>query len=491
MPAKTIAIIGAGPGGLSAAMLLAHRGHKVVVFEKNADVGGRNAALKLGRYTFDLGPTFHLMPQVLERVFALAGRRTEDCLTMKRIDPLYRLRFPGKPDFLPCVDREEMVRRIDALFPGDGEGFRRYMRREAVRAERMIPCLEVPYGSPWNYLRPRMLRALPHLDAHRSVYDVVSRYFRHEEMRIAMTFQAKYLGMSPWQCPGTFAFLSYVEHAWGIFHPIGGLNRISHAMAEVAREEGAEIRLATPVRRIVVRDGAARGVELESGERFDADEVVVNADFAYAMTHLVDAADRRTYTDADLARRPYSCSTFMLYLGLRGRYEIPHHNIIFARDYRRNVEEIVGGVLSEDFSFYLQNASVTDPTLAPDGHSTLYVLVPVPNTGAPIDWERRKDAFAERVLSEIERRTELSDLRSRIEVSRAISPLDWERDANVYRGAVFNLAHSVDQMLYFRPHNRFEEFGNCTIVGGGTHPGSGLPTILQSGMICADLIGAA
>jgi phytoene desaturase len=470
-------------------MILARRGYRVRVFEKEAHVGGRNAALRAGPYTFDTGPTFLMVPQVLDEVFALAGAHVRDHLDLKRLDPLYRLQFSDGKEFRPAVDHDETARRIDELSPGEGAAYYRYLSYESRKIDAVFPCLRVPYDKPWHYLRLRLFKALPRIDLHKSVYGCVARFFKNEDLRIAFTFQAKYLGMSPWACPGVFSILSGFEHLHGIFHPIGGLFRVSEAMANIARGHGATITLSAPVRRVIVHNGRARGVELESGERVEADAVVLNADFAYAMTHLVDPRDRRRYTDDNLRRRAYSCSTFMLYLGVDGRWDAPHHNIFFSNDYHRFVGDIGAGRLSDDPSFYVQNASVTDPTLAPPGKSTLYVLVPVPNNSSGIAWTADQvAAMRDRVLAQFARRAGIPDLHRRIEVERIITPRDWEAKANVYNGAVFNLAHTLGQMLYLRPHNRLEEFDGCYLVGGGTHPGSGLPTIYESGRIAADLI---
>jgi phytoene desaturase len=223
-----------------------------------------------------------------------------------------------------------------------------------------------------------------------------------------------------------------------------------------------------------------------------ADEVVLNSDFGYSMTHLAEPGTLRKWHGRKLEKARLSCSTFMLYLGLKQRYEFPHHNIVFAEDYRRNVEEVFERqTLSADMSFYVQNATPTDPSLAPEGKSTIYVLVPVPNLRTGIDWDRESGPMRERVLDVLARRTELGDVRDQIEVEKVITPVDWEQEYHVYEGATFNLAHNLTQMLWFRPRNRFEEWGHSYLVGGGTHPGSGLPTIYESGRISANLICAA
>ncbi|MDQ7798992.1 MAG: phytoene desaturase family protein [Candidatus Edwardsbacteria bacterium] len=492
MPKKKIIIIGAGPGGLTAGMLLAHRGHQVEMYEKKEEVGGRNAPIKLGEFTFDTGPTFLMLLEVLEEIFKETGRKMEDCLELKKLEPLYRLRFDGKDDFFPSGDEDKMAGEIEKRFPGDGQNYLRFKKEEGKKFDRVYPCLKVPYGSFLSYLKPRFIKAIPRLDPFASVYDRLASYFKHEHLRIAMTFQAKYLGMSPWQCPATFTILSIIEHRFGIYHPIGGLNRISQAMAKAVIEDGGKIHLSTPVRRVIIENRVAVGILLENGQEVRGDAVIINPDFAWAMSHLIAPQDRRKYTDQKLRKMEYSCSTFMLYLGLDKLYDIPHHNVIFAEDYRDNVEDIVHRqALSSDPSVYIQNASITDPTLAPKGKSALYVLVPVTNQTSGIDWQKERRAFRDRVIGIIMKKTELKDLDQHIEVEKIITPADWQQEYGIYNGATFNLSHKISQMLSFRPHNKFEEFDNCYLVGGGTHPGSGLPTIYQSGRIAAELINTS
>lgn len=486
---KKVIVIGAGPGGLASAMILAHRGYEVTVYEKQPHVGGRTSCLEVGDFRFELGPTFVMLPEIFEEVFALSGKKFAEYVQWTRLETMYRLRYGDGRDFHVFFDKDKLREEIARVFPGDEKGYDCYLVEQKRKFDLMYPCLKVPYHRWYHYLRWKLIKAFPYMDNFVSVHDVLGRYFRHEDMKISMSFQSKYLGMSPWSCPGAFTILSYVEHAFGIYHPQGGVHKIPEAMAKVAEENGARIVLGKGISKLLIEDGRATGVVFPDGGIDRADFVVMNADFAKGMTDLVPDDTRSRWSHRRLAKRPYSCSTFMLYLGLDKKYDIPHHNIVFAGDYRRNVEEIFeNGSLPQDPSIYIQNASATDASLAPEGKSTLYVLVPVPNLDTPIDWDKEKAAYRDLVLAKIAEKTELTDIAAHIEVERVITPADWDRQADVYKGAVFNLAHTLRQMLYLRPHNRFENIPGLYIVGGGTHPGSGLPTILESGRIAADLI---
>lgn len=482
-----IIVVGAGPGGLTAGMILAKRGFDVTIVEQGAKVGGRNSALEIDGFVFDIGPTFLMMRYILDEVFELAGKKSEDYLDFSYLDPMYRLDFQGmQVEVTP--DHERMKEQIRRHFPGEEAGLDAFLRAEGLRYEKMAPCLQKDYSRFSAMLSKEMRRALPHLSLGKTLFGNLGRYFRNETLRTCFTFQAKYLGMSPWQCPAAFTIIPYVEHAHGIYHVRGGLSRISDAMAAVAAGHGAAIRLASRVRQIIVEHGAAKGVVLENGEELRADAVVINADFAHAMSTLFAPGVLRKYAPERLPQKQYSCSTFMLYLGLDTLYQEPHHAIYFAKDYHENIQDIaVRGKVSEDLSIYVRNASITDPDLAPPGKSAVYVLVPVPNNQAAIDWPAIQGTVRNRVIQRIKERTSMKDIEDHIVVERVITPADWAQNS-VYMGATFNLAHTLKQMLYFRPHNQFDEVGRCYLVGGGTHPGSGLPTIYESGRISANLI---
>ncbi len=482
-----IGIVGGGPGGLACGMLLAHNGFDVTLLEKGEGVGGRNALLKAGNFRFDVGPTFLMMKFVLDELFKLCGRKSTDYLKFRLLDPMYQLSFPDF-NIQMSSNKEKMKNELNRVFPGNEKGLEHFYSRESKRYQKIMRNLYRDYSSLLSYLSPKLIAALPSLFFSGSIYENLGRYFEDERLRICFTFQSKYLGMSPWECPAAFTMIPFVEHEFGIYHVIGGLNQISKAMATVIEEEGGTVLTNREVEKIVIRGRTANGIQLKGGDTVWFDELVVNADFGYAMTKLIKPALLSKYSSNNIRKKRFSCSTFMMYLGISKKYTAPHHNIIIAEDYRANLDDIYGGSLSKEYSFYMQNASVTDDTLAPPGKATIYLLVPVPNNFSQIDWGREKEAFKENLLEAVEKRTPMDDIRDHIEVEEIITPYQWEHDYNVYEGATFNLAHNLSQMLYFRPHNRFEELKNLYLVGGGTHPGSGLPTIYISGLVTARLI---
>jgi phytoene desaturase len=485
---KRVLIVGAGPGGLATAMLLAKAGCEVTIIEKQPRVGGRTSLIEGDGFHFDLGPTFFLYPQILDEIFTAVGRNLRREVPMKRLDPQYRLIFGAGGELLCSSDVERMVAEIAKIAPADAPEFRRFMSYNRVKLEKFAPCLQTPFSSWTDLLQARMLAVLPYLKPWKSLHAELAGYFKDPRLQLAFTFQSKYLGMSPFQCPSLFSILSFLEYEHGIWHPIGGCNALSHGMARVAGELGVTLRLNEPVTEILFDGRRAVGVRTAQGE-YRADAVVVNADFGHAMTTLVPNQLRRRWPDATIARKRFSCSTFMLYLGIEGRCdELQHHNIYVAKNYRQNLDEIENQhVLTEDPSFYVENPSRTDDTMAPPGHSALYVLLPVSHQHPNIDWGKERERYRQVALRQLAK-VGLADLERRIRFERIVTPVEWENKVGIYRGATFNLAHSLGQMLHLRPRNRFEEFERMYLVGGGTHPGSGLPVIFESARISAKLL---
>ena len=484
---RSTTIVGAGPGGLAVALLLAAKGIAVTVFERDDVVGGRTRTIDApGGYRFDIGPTFFLYPRVLAAIFETCGERLEDHVKLERLDPQYRLVFEGGGELRASPNVDKLTEEIARIAPEDAKQIPRFFAHGRAKLKLFEPVLEQAFHTRRSLVSRAMLAALPKLQPFTTVDGELRRFFKDPRVRLAFSFQTKYLGMSPFQCPSLFSILSFLEYEHGVYHPVGGCGAVSEAMAGLARRKGVNIRLGTAVERVLYEGGEARGVAV-GGHEIRSDAVVVNADFANAMPKLVPEAARPRWRDAKIGKARLSCSTFMMYLGIEGRLpeSLPHHSILLAKDYARNIREISDGVLSEQPSIYVQHAGFTDGGMAPPGHSSLYILAPVPNLRAGIDWDSARAGFRALVLQRLAL-LGIPDLTDRIRYEKIVDPRDWRDDYSVYEGATFNLSHDLGQMLFFRPHNRFGH--GLYLVGGGTHPGSGLPVIYEGARITARLL---
>jgi len=491
-----VAIIGAGPGGLATAMLLAAKGIKVTVYEAAPAIGGRTTRLSLDdgddRYTFDTGPTFFLMPYVLDEIFAACGRRLMDYVNLTRLDPMYRLvmgRQGQSPITINCTqDVQAMSAQISReIDPHDGPAFAAFIADNRRKLTAFEPVLRKPFRSFLDLLDPKLLAALPHLGPTRSVYGDLTRRFKSEYTKLITSFQSKYLGMSPMKCPSLFTILPFIEYEYGVWHPQGGCNALMAGMARVCDELGVEIRCSEPVERIGFAGRRAESVTTSRGT-FRHDHIVINADASYAIKNLIPASLRTGlfgWSDRKLDSMGYSCSTYMLYLGLNGKLNLPHHTIYISERYQQNLADISdNGVLSHDPSVYACNTAATDHTMAPDGKSALYVLVPTPNMrDGKIDWATQGPALRQQALARISTLAG-RDIAPMIRAERIYTPETW-RGMNINFGATFNLAHNLTQMLMLRPQHELAGVEHVWLAGGGTHPGSGLPVIFLSAQIAA------
>jgi phytoene desaturase len=403
------------------------------------------------------------------------------------IDPMYRL-YCGDRRLEMFANTATMARELERFAPGSAAQLQRFLTKEYERLRCLYPVLQRDWPNLLSMVSPAVARALPHVGIGHSLYATASDYFTNEDLRLAFSFQSAYLGMSPWECPGGFCMVPFVEHAWGIDHVRGGIHQLSKAMARVATQLGAELRTQTEVKHLVVHEGRCRGVELTNGSIVEADAVIVDADATRAMLRLLDEDVSMRFNRHHIASVEESCSTFMLYLGIDTQLPLAHNTFLFSKDYRAEMQQVFHGRdLREDISVYLCNPSATDASLAPAGHSALYALALAPNTLAHIDWAREAPHLRRRMLSIVRERLGL-DLEPHIRVERCLTPLEWQHSFGISHGAVFGPAHSIEQLLAFRLPNQLPNLSNVFLTGGGTSPGSGLPTILESGRIAARLL---
>lgn len=468
-----IAIIGAGPGGLMSATLLAAQGYRITILEKSDCIGGRSQKLTLGPYHFDTGPTFFTLPEQFSQLMNWAHVDYHRELKFERLNPLYTLTWPNAAHFSPSANPTKMTQAIANRFPQQLAAYQQFQQREQKKFTVAWNALSQPFPSLFSYLHPTMLRGLSALQIHQSLQQLLSRTFAEPHFEQALGFQAKYLGMRPEACPALFSMLSYLERTYGLYHVQGGLNSVQTFLAEYCQKQGVKIQLNTEVTQIKQRQKHIEGLELADGSLITADAYILNADFAQTIPLLAESA-RPKYTNAKLAKKTYSLSTINWYFGLDCQLPLTHHHFCLP-----NQDEATQSLI------YLHNPSLIDPTLAPPGHSCLYALMPVENQQIKNYTPSELADFKHQLLTTINQQVGF-DIRPHIIYQHEITPAKWQADYSVFAGAVFNLAHTFDQLLYFRPHNQF--LSNLFLVGGGTHPGSGLPTIFESARITSNLI---
>lgn len=489
---RRIVIIGAGLGGLSAALRLAHAGHRVTVVEKNARPGGKVGLLERDGFRFDTGPTILTMPDEIERLFRDLGRDPADYLSLHPFEPIYRAHFRDGTCFDLHREEAATLEEIRRLSPADVGAYERFMRR-TERIWRAIDevIFERLFLSWRDMLDPKVLRAGMQVDALRSMYDRVDGMFEDPRIKQLFMFQAIYVGAAPRRTPATYTVIPYLEQQQGVWFPKGGLYAIVEGVMRVVEEMGVEVRCNAPVAQVRVEHGRATGVELASGEFLPADGVISNADLVHTYGDLVPRSARHKYSDARLARYEPSSSAFILYLAVDRTYpHLVHHNIYFSADYDREMAEIFDEQrLPQDPSWYICAPTRTDPDLAPPGCEALYVLTLAPALGpASPDWEREKEALAEAMVDRMEREAGLTDIRQHLRWRECFTPQDFETVFNGNRGSIFGLSAITQQTAFFRPPNRSEDVRGLYLVGGSTQPGGGVPIVMLGGRLVARLV---
>lgn len=473
-------VVGAGFGGLAAALRLQGRGFRVTLLEAREKIGGRAYQLKSRGYTFDMGPSLITAPEVLDRAFRAAGSSLADRLDLRPLDPYYRVCFHDGSVFDYSGDPETMKARMRTFDPADADNFDAFM--EAIRPI-YEEVLEKGLGStPFCDWRT-MVRFLPKalkLGAWRTVTAFVDRYFRDFRHRFLFSFHPLYIGGHPFRSPAVYLMIPYLERKGGVWYAPGGMYSVIEAMAAAFADAGGRILTGTPATGLRLDGGRAVGVETAEGIH-GADLVVSNADLVHTYRDLVPAKARPHWTDRKLARLKQTMGCFLIFVGTRRAYpHLAHHTLVLSERYRGLVDDIFGAeALPEDFSLYLHAPCRTEPGMAPPGCESLMVLAPVANLTSGMDWEAGKFAFADRILAFLEA-WGLPGLRSEAEVLEIVTPADFARDLRAHQGNAFGLQPLLSQTGWFRPHNRSEDIPNLYLVGAGTHPGAGVPGVLLS-----------
>lgn len=490
--AKKIIVIGGGFGGLATAARLAARGHEVELLEKRDELGGRAYVYRINGFTFDGGPTVVTAPFLFDEIFQAAGRRKEDYFTLRALDPFYRIFDHNGRSFDYNDNTDFILGQIDRWNPPDKEGYQRFIATtKAIFQKGFVELADKPFLRFTDMLKiaPDLIK----LQSYKMVYPYVAQFVQNEFLRRVFSFHPLLVGGNPFETTSIYALIHYLEREWGVHYAMGGTGSIVRGLRRLFEELGGKVRLNTEVDEITVAARHVTGVRTKAGETLAADIVVSNADVASTYRSLIPARWRKKFTDRKLEAMRYSMSLFVIYFGTKRRYTdttLAHHNIILSERYKGLLHDIFSRkVLSEDFSLYLHMPTITDPSLAPPGGETFYVLSPVPHLGSGIDWKTTGPVYRDRIMTFLEDHY-LPDLQANIVAEHTIDPRHFQNVLNSYLGSAFSVEPILTQSAWFRPHNRSEEFDNLYIVGAGTHPGAGLPGVLSSAKIVDRLIGS-
>lgn len=478
-----VIVIGSGFGGLAAAVRLRAMGHRVKILEAGSQAGGRARVFKREGFTFDAGPTVITAPYLLEELYEALGERLDDHLELMPVDPFYRVRFDDGTVFDYVGDEERILEQIAKISPEDVDGYKRL-------AEQSSKIFEIGYeqlaDAPFNTLS-EMLRVVPsmlRLQSYKTVYGMVSDYIKDERLRQAFTFQPLLVGGSPFRTSSIYLLIHWLERKWGVHFAKGGTAAIVRGLTELLARHDVSIELNSPVTRIVVENGAAVAVETEDGRRHACSMVVSNADPSVVYTKLIDKAHRWRHTDKSVARRTQSMSLFVMYFGTNKVYEdLKHHTIVLGPRYKGLLNDIFKKrTLSEDCSLYLHAPCRSDPSLAPPGHDSFYVLSPVPNQLSGIEWEQEAPRYMDQVIDRLEE-TVMPNLREHLGPYFSVDPRYFEGELRSRDGAAFGIEPTLQQSAYFRYHNKSEDVDGLYFVGASTHPGAGMPGVLCSAKV--------
>ena len=478
---KKAVIIGSGFGGLALALRLQSAGIATTIVEARDRPGGRAYAWQKEGYSFDAGPTVITDPDCLAQLWRLSGHDMAQDVTLLPVSPFYRLQWPDGTSFDYSNDDARLHAEIAKLSPGDIAGYQKFLAYSAdvyrEGYERLGHVAFLDFRS--------MLRAAPSLaqyQAWRSVYSMVSSFVKNEKLRQALSFHTLLVGGNPMTTSAIYALIHKLEMQGGVWFPKGGTHALVRGMVTLFERLGGTLHLGDPVTRIETVGDRASGVVTRAGLRFEADAVASNADLMHSYADLLADHARGPRHALKLARKRWSPSLFLVHFGIEGTWPgIPHHMILFGPRYKELLTDIFDhGVLAQDFSLYLHHPTVTDPDLAPPGHSTFYALAPVPHLGKlPVDWSQIGPILEARILDEIERRF-IPDIRARIRVKFSYAPNDFAHDLAAYHGSAFSLEPLLTQSAWLRAHNRDDVIGNLYFVGAGTHPGAGIPGVVGS-----------
>ena len=484
-------VIGAGFGGIAAALRLRAKGYEVTVVDRCSQIGGRAQVFERQGFRHDAGPTVITAPFLFDELFELFGEKFSDHVTLVPLKPWYRFHFADGDSFNYGGTLEETLAEIARIEPKDCDGYRQLL----IQSKRIFDVGFTELSAMPFHRFKTMLKQIPRLLGLRSyetVWQLVSRYLSNPKLRQAFSIQPLLVGGNPFDTTSIYGLIHYLERAYGVHFAMGGTGAITKALGTLMARQGIDVQLGKTVKSLSVEHGTVKGVVMEDGHVLSADLVVSNVDPAHLYSHMVKAAEQPLATRLKLRSAEYSMGLFVLYFGTTQTYpEVAHHTIWMGERYRELLADIFDHkILADDFSLYLHRPTATDPSFAPSGCDSFYVLCPVPNLRGKQDWAQDADALRDRIVIALDQ-TILPGLASTITAEFFMTPKDFEANYLSQYGAGFSVSPLFRQSAWFRFHNRAEGIKNLYLVGAGTHPGAGLPGVLCSAKVLDALIPQA
>ncbi|HEY3475882.1 MAG TPA: phytoene desaturase family protein [Anaerolineales bacterium] len=487
MKPKSVIVIGAGIGGVSAAIHLAKRGLHVTIVEKNSRPGGRCDRLSREGHHFDTGPTLFVMPLLYEAEFHALGTSMHERLDLKCVDPTYQLVFEDGSQLALTSDMQSMHEQLETIEPGSFQGMMRYLQEGERHYQLVVDKLvNRDFRKVSDFFNIHNLAPILRLKPFINHYRHMAAYFDEPRLKSAFTFQDIYTGLSPFEAPCTFSMMPYTELVHGVWYPRGGMYSIVETLTDLARDAGVEFLFDSAVDRIDVNATHARGVLLADGARLDADVVLTNADLPYVYQQLLPLDGMAE----SLARKRFSCSVVSFFWGVNKVYPaLGPHTLFLADDYRENFEHIRDLSLPPNPSLYIHAPARVDPSMAPPGEDTLTAIIPVGHLSENVkeNWDELRELARQQVFRRV-RMLGMDDIESHIKFEVTYTPVTWRERYNLARGSTHGLSHRLTQMAYFRPSNRHPRYQNLYFVGASTHPGTGMPTGMVSGRLVSERI---
>ena len=489
---KKIIVIGAGVAGLASAIRLQHAGYQVELFEKEALPGGKMHRIEKDGFTFDLGPTIVMMPELYREVFELCGRDPDDYIPMHKLEPMFQVYFKDEMDhpYKGSSDLTEMMKTLESINPDDAQGFLNYLqeiyKRFLIAKDHFI---QRPFRHFKDFYNPFMIKQALKLKTFDSADRFIGKYIKDERIKNMLSFQTLYIGISPYNGPSLYSIIPMIEFLYGVWFIKGGMYTMASAMERLFYELGGKIHYNASVEKIAVESGHANGIYV-NGRKEEADYVVCNADFPYAMKHLVqDKQAKGKYTDAKVDAMKYSCSCFLLYLGTSRKYEEVEgvHNFVFKSDLKKNIDDIFTGEKLRNGAFYVHIPTKVDPSMAPEGKEGMYVLLPVSELStAKYEWnDETIQYYRDYLIGEMKKIKGFENIEQEIISESYITPVDFKERFNAYHGATFGLQPTLLQSNHMRPQSKANHCENLYFTGSSTHPGAGVPIVLLSAKIAA------